>query len=651
MAGAHSYGQPVLSPRAVGLGAYGASVKDTRDFVANPSGLVDMKDWDMTASTYMPASSGVSGGFVFGGIAVGKRFFGEHALAAQYTPGALLEFVLPSTLSIVGVGIAADRKISYSEPVAVAYAYRFSDRLSAGLQGRLRTETVSDPRYQLVDTTIVAETDEFRGTSWLFDAGLTWRPSTFLTLSAVGRNLVYATDAALPLEYQSYALPLEKSLELSAAYDFSPRFRLTAGCGTDRHGAVGGEWSPVLGLALRGSMYLSTAETSTLYAIGASAGWSIGPLDFDAAFLHFTDQEGRKGTTPSADFDVSSIHNMSMNAFTTDRLLLSAKIVLGNTREIVARIVGVEIVKAVYPSAYQSLAYQPIGKVRVRNLSDKSVEAQASFYIDRLMDAPTESPTVVIRPRDEADIPLTAVFNESVKSVSAVTVREGNVYLRATPAREYDDRSQAKVLIHGRNDWDGDVLSLRYFVTPDDPEVIRYTRDILLARKDSLAGVPPELQLFRKAVVLCDAFAGKLLYVNDPKQSADYVQYPAETLMLRGGDCDDMTVCFSSLLSSIGIGTAFVDVVPPGRPQEGHIFLLFDTGLAPRYASHIAENPKRYVIRKNRAGSETVWIPVESTAITRGFAAAWEQGAREYFDDVEVGLGLVKGWVRIADVY
>jgi hypothetical protein len=626
-------------------------VKDTRDFVANPSGLVDMKDWDMTASTYMPASSGVSGGFVFGGIAVGKRFFGEHALAAQYTPGALLEFVLPSTLSIVGVGIAADRKISYSEPVAVAYAYRFSDRLSAGLQGRLRTETVSDPRYQLVDTTIVAETDEFRETSWLFDAGLTWRPSTFLTLSAVGRNLVYATDAALPLEYHSYALPLEKSLELSAAYDFSPRFRLTAGGGTDRHGAVGGEWSPVLGLALRGSMYLSTAETSTLYAIGASAGWSIGPLDFDVAFLHFTDQKGRKGSTPSADFDVSSIHNMSMNAFTTDRLLLSAKIVLGNTREIVARIVGVEIVKAVYPSAYQSLAYQPIGTVRVRNLSDKSVEAQASFYIDRLMDAPTESPTVVIRPRDEADIPLTAVFNESVKSVSAVTVREGNVYLRATPAREYDDRSQAKVLIHGRYDWDGDVLSLRYFVTPDDPEVIRYTRDILLARKDSLAGVPPELQLFRKAVVLCDAFAGKLLYVNDPKQSADYVQYPAETLMLRGGDCDDMTVCFSSLLSSIGIGTAFVDVVPPGRPQEGHIFLLFDTGLAPRYASHIAENPKRYVIRKNRAGSETVWIPVESTAITRGFAAAWEQGAREYFDDVEVGLGLVKGWVRIADVY
>jgi hypothetical protein len=45
-----------------------------------------------------------------------------------------------------------------------------------------------------------------------------------------------------------------------------------------------------------------------------------------------------------------------------------------------------------------------------------------------------------------------------------------------------------------------------------------------------------------------------------------------------------------------------------------------------------------------------VWIPVETTAITEGFMKAWEQGAKEYFDEVEVGLGLVRGWVRLVDV-
>jgi len=115
-----TYAQPVLSPRAVGLGFYGASVKDSRDFVANPSGLVGMKDWDFNATTYLPASSGTGGGFVFGGFGGGKRFLEDHALAAQYTPGALLEFVLPSTVTLKGVGISADRKISYSEPAAAA---------------------------------------------------------------------------------------------------------------------------------------------------------------------------------------------------------------------------------------------------------------------------------------------------------------------------------------------------------------------------------------------------------------------------------------------------------------------------------------------------------------------------------------------------
>jgi hypothetical protein len=42
---------------------------------------------------------------------------------------------------------------------------------------------------------------------------------------------------------------------------------------------------------------------------------------------------------------------------------------------------------------------------------------------------------------------------------------------------------------------------------------------------------------------------------------------------------------------------------------------------------------------------------VESTAITRGFDEAWTAGAQQYFDDVELGLGLVQGWVHIVDVY
>jgi len=49
-------------------------------------------------------------------------------------------------------------------------------------------------------------------------------------------------------------------------------------------------------------------------------------------------------------------------------------------------------------------------------------------------------------------------------------------------------------------------------------------------------------------------------------------------------------------------------------------------------------------------GVETIWIPVETTIINRGFDEAWSSGAQDYFDDVELGLGLARGWVRIVDV-
>jgi transglutaminase-like putative cysteine protease len=185
-------------------------------------------------------------------------------------------------------------------------------------------------------------------------------------------------------------------------------------------------------------------------------------------------------------------------------------------------------------------------------------------------------------------------------------------------------------------------------VRPGDPDVLRTTRDILLQKRDSLAA--GGLELFSKAKALFNAFAGKLVYVNDPKLSADYVQYPDETLRLRGGDCDDMTVCFASLLASIGIATAFVDVVPPGAPHDAHIYLIFDTGLDPRFASNIAQNSKRYVVRKNHEGRESVWIPVETTLTMKGFEEAWRAGANEYYDDVEVHLGMARRWVKLVDV-
>ncbi|MEW6510825.1 MAG: hypothetical protein AB1428_07690 [Bacteroidota bacterium] len=647
-----TYGQALFAPRATGVAAYGALVRDTRGFTANPAGLVDMRDWDVNTVTSI-ATPLAGKNFVFSGFGLGKRFLEKHAAAFQYAPGVVIDFIRPATISVVGLNIPADKKITYAEPIAAAYAYRIADDFSAGLEARMRRETVNDPQYQfeLQDTAIVSVEREFSATHWSADIGVTWKPSPTLSVAAVGRDLVRFIKGSLPEEFSSYALPRLRALEVSAAYAPLPSLTLVAGGSTARTASLGLEWMPAVSLAIRIGLLASADEHPFVHAYSVGAGWSYAFLELDASYLGFISQATRRGTVASPSFTTSAIRDIGVNRYSPNRASISVKAILGNLKESLARIDGVEMLGGIYPSAYEALAYRPIGKVRVRNISAKPIQARASFFVDRYMDQPTETQPVYIAPGADAEIPLTAVFNELVRSVTKMTIREGTVSVSATVAEEADDRTQTRVLIHGKNDWDGNVHSLRYFVTPNDPDVIRYSRDVLLQRQDSLAGAPKELAGYMNARVLFNTFAGRLTYVADPKQSADYVQYPSETLSLRGGDCDDMTVCFASLLSSIGLSTAFVDVVPPGRPDDAHVFLLFDTGVDPKFGSSIAENPKRYVVRKGKSGSETIWLPIETTVITRGFDEAWSAGAQEYFDDVEIGLGLIKGWVKIVDVY
>jgi len=651
MSSSGTYGQSLFAPRAIGLGAYGAMVKDSRGFVANPAGLIGMKDWDFNTTTYAPLGSRGKG-FVFHGFGLGKRLFENDVVALQYSPGTSIKFVVPPRLTPEG---SNDQEIVYDEPFATGYAHRFSNALALGISGRLREEKVIDTQYkfdfQIQDSIPLSITSEtYRRSSWNIDVGFFWYPSERVTLTAVGRAIIKIHAGSLPGDFSALRLPNRRSAEIGVAYELSSPVHISAEVSTEKTGALGFEWAPGHSLALRSGVYFSESESPFAYAVGAGLGWSYNFFELDASYLRFVNQSRRSGSSLAGEFDPKEIGNLNLSPYTSDRLSLSIKVIFGSIRESLARIEGVEMLGGVYPSSYQVLAYRSIGKVWVRNISEQPIQGKASFYVEKYMDAPTETQSVYIIPGEVKEIQLHAVFNELVKRVPTSTIHDGNVYFSATPVHDYDDRVQTRVIIHGKNDWDGDVFSLRYFVAPDEPGVLRYSRDVLLQYKDSLAGGHQELEDFMKAKILFDGFAGKLLYVGDPKQSTDFVQYPSETLQIRGGDCDDMTVCFASLLSSVGISTAFVDVVPPDRPEKSHIYMLFDTGLQSKFGSYISDNPKRYIIRKNPKGIETIWIPIETTVITRGFEEAWTSGAQEYFDDVEIGLGLVKGWVKIVDV-
>jgi hypothetical protein len=649
-----TYAQSLLNPRATSVGAYGPLVKDTRGFTDNAAGLVAMRDWDFSISTYLPTAD-VSQGFAFQGVTLGKRFLEDYALGLQYSPGSVLEFVIPTTFSGGPNPVSIDKEIRFEEPVAVGCAYRVVDNLSAGVSMRLLRQKVTDTQYQFIirpDTQFISPLPDNISTltRWLGDVGIHWKPAPPVVVSLVGRNLMNIASGSLPAEVAAFELPSSRALNLGAAYGLLPSMVLAGEVSSEQRSAAGVEWRPGWDLDCRAGVHFAHRESNVLSAISVGLGWSYKFIGADISWLKFTSQENRSGSGSISGFEASSITSLELNRYTSDRVQFSLRAVFGNVRDVLVTIQRVEIRSGVYPSSSASLARSAIANVRVRNVSDKPVNARARFFIDRIMDDPTESLPVHLLPDEEGDIPVTAVFNDRVKSVERMVVREGTVYVSASPDEEFDDKRTTPVVIYGRNDWDGDVHSLRYFVTPDDPAIIRFTRDVLLSMSDSLDRTRAGFEQLRKAELLINAFSGKLLFVNDPKQSADYVQYPSETLHLRGGDCDDFTVLFSSVLGSIGISTALVDVVPPSDSSAGHIYLLFDTGLDPKFGGVISANPKRYLIRRNAKGMETIWVPVETTVIRHGFETAWSSGAQQYYDDVIIGHGLIRGWVRILDV-
>ncbi len=629
------------------MGAYGPSVGDVRGFLANPAGAAGIRDWDAEVVSSIPQGAG---GFVFDGVTIGKRFFDWHALALQYTPGSELDFVIPGSLQLSGLTFAADREIRYTEPFAVAYALRLSPEFSIGVAAWLRSTTVSDPQLSVVDTAIVSTPHDVSHTSWFADIGLRWQPSSDLSLSLVGRALPIAKGTSLPAEFSGYERPMNSAVEAGIRFNPLETLGFSLSAGTQPTGSLGMEWHPWPQVALRASLYADGDQSPFLFGQGAGVGWAVGPVELEMSYLHFTNHLQRKGITASSTFSGNAIRDIVTSPFSPDRLSMGVKLSLGSVRDRLIAIEGTEILSAVYPSSSQVHAYRPIGRVHVKNIGSTSVTAKASMFVDTYMDGPTESAPVAIAPGEETDLPLLAVFNERVQRQTSSAVKDATIAVTSSGGAVEEDKSQARVVIRGKNDWDGNVGNLRFFVRTESQEVLRTTRDILLRERDSLAGGPAALDMFRKARILLSAFSGKLVYVNDPRLSPDYVQYPDETLQLRGGDCDDMTVCFASLLGSIGIASAFVDVVPPGRPNDAHIYLMFDTGLAPNDASFIAENPKRYVLRHTRSGGETVWIPIESTAIMKGFEEAWRIGAKEYYEDAELSLGLARGWVRVMDL-
>jgi tetratricopeptide (TPR) repeat protein len=435
----------------------------------------------------------------------------------------------------------------------------------------------------------------------LFDPGFTgaleldWRFLPFLGLSAEG----------------SYTDLRDKSGSASRILDagFGPHF----------------VWRPLSRLGLKagltGGIYSSARNDNSISGI-AWGGRLSGEIHLSPAIT----------LAPFAGF--------TQYSFTPEPLVNTFKAGLGvsiNLSELITHRTRTDVQKIrqnpVFPVSYAWYRNNPVAAVRITNKEPNTItEISASFYLEQFMSQPNlcgEKDS--LKPGESMEAPITAFFNESMLQLLE------NISANAKVIVEYRSLGSPKraeipvdIPLYHRNamSWD-DNRRAASFVSARDPAAqyfSRYVSSVVSSRMRP--GINKNIQIALGMFEALAAYGPN--YVIDPSSSyiemsessssLDSLNFPYQTLMYRGGDCDDLAILFSSLMEAAGIETAFITI-------PGHIYMAFDSGMGEAAAKRDFYAPNEFVYHEGRA-----WVPLEITIPKDGFYRAWRIGAKEWRD-------------------
>ena len=268
-----------------------------------------------------------------------------------------------------------------------------------------------------------------------------------------------------------------------------------------------------------------------------------------------------------------------------------------------------------------------LGTLSIRNTGRQSaLDVHVTVFIRQYMDAPKECAIIArIDPGKSAEVPLHALFNDAILSVTEATKVAAEV---SVTYRGGELAKSATIVVYDRNalTWTDDRIAAA-FVSSKDPWVLDLSGNILAAAKDARnAELAKNLQT---GIAFHEGLrAYGMSYVLSPnrpfavgasdKGAVDSLKFPRQTLGYRSGDCADLSVLYSSFFEAAGIETAFVTV-------PGHIFMAFDLGLTEEEARARSMDLGDLIVRDGR-----VWVPVETTMRDSGFLDVWKKAAAEW---------------------
>ncbi len=298
-------------------------------------------------------------------------------------------------------------------------------------------------------------------------------------------------------------------------------------------------------------------------------------------------------------------------------------------------------IKDIFPSLYRNYAdlkLLSIGEIIVANNSAQPITPSGiSVFINGVMDQSSKLSSPALVGYSNTSLAIGAIFNQKILDITSDQKMqiEIEVYYKNNGQTRTAKKS-GTITVHGRNaiSWK-DKRCLASFVTPNSELMAGYGKQTDLFFADQATyGLPKNLVKAMQLYTLCNRLGFR--YTPDPNyvfanvstntDILDYLQFPAETMQKKTGDCDDLVAMYCSLLENVGVSTAYIDV-------PGHVFMAFDSRIRPNELVESGISPLDVIIH-----DEKVWIPIETTLLGKNaFLSAWKAAAKRYYQELTAG--------------
>jgi hypothetical protein len=631
-------------------GVSGESFTSMNSYEYNPSNYSVIKDWGFSFTYGGEFASSISSNLY---QVTAAKNFGSHFISIRYTPGYQKEFIFKSvstTNDTATEQINLESKYLYKELFGFGYSYKINKDISFGFNTRYFNQDFTEEMITAIfsDTLYLGkETETDNSDFWKFDFGLVWNPTNNFIINFGTRNLLLVKNKLQNQNNNQFEIKTNKTFLIGLNYSPENNFSFNLDYESDNSLASGLYYLlPVknskVGFSI--SAYHDVDQKPFIASLSPSAIFISKYFDLSLTYIKYLTD--RKTSGSYNDFKANGISNIINNKYSYDKLLFTTNFKLNTLVEQRVKILGVDINHNIYPALTDKYLDTPVATAKVLNLTNEKMEVKPVMVINGISSEKFQSPITTILPNDTSEINYYISIPENYSGVNP-EIQYADFYI-ATVNDDYDDDYQKPMLINGVNAWDGNVHNLKYFVKRDITFSVKYAKEILAKHKSEIDTTSGFTSDFYKARIIFNELIQNLTYTSDPRASAEFVQYPKQTVELKGGDCDDLSVCYSSLLESIGIETAFVDF--KNSPGSRHVNIMFNTKLSPQQAFLISANDTKYFIRKNEFGNDEVWIPVETTSLS-DFENAWSIASDKFQSEAINQFGLVKGDIEIIDVF